>query len=279
MRGDKAYRRRTLNTYYRTNSQDASPSPFKRKHRKSSPRKWLFGLADIILVCLLLAGLIYSLILRPQPKIQANDYSYHSSADYRAGIQPFFKAVKDNNKISFDEAAVVKSIEAKYPEVQNVRVELPFFSPEPTVWLYISKPAFKLSSGAKTYIVDSQGTIVAESKDLPQLTKLVSLNDQSGYPAAIGKPILSSSSVAFINTLSAQAKAAKVPIGQLALPPLALELDLRTQDQPYYVKFFMGGDALTQTGQFLAARQKFSKGQSPPSLYLDVRVNGKVFYK
>ena len=277
-RGQTPYRRRPLNTYYRAKNQESSASPFKRKPSKTNHRKWLFGVADILLVGLLLVGLIYSLLLRPQPRVETNNISYHTAAEYKMGIQPFFQSVKDSNKISFDESAVVKAIQTKFPEVQSARIELPFFSQEPTAWLYVSAPAFKLVSGGKTYIVDSQGIVVAEAASLPKMT-LISLNDQSGYTAQIGKPVLSSASVAFINTVIAQSKKAQVPIAQISLPPLAQEMDLQTKDQPYYIKFYLGGDALSQTGQFLAARQKFSKGQSPPSQYLDVRVSGKIFYK
>jgi len=41
----------------------------------------------------------------------------------------------------------------------------------------------------------------------------------------------------------------------------------------------MGGDALVQTGQFLAARKEFDISKKQPPEYLDVRVSGKIFYK
>jgi hypothetical protein len=63
------------------------------------------------------------------------------------------------------------------------------------------------------------------------------------------------------------------------LPPKAQELDLRASDQSYYVKFYLGGDAMIQTGQYLAARQKFAQTKQQPGEYLDVRVSGKIFYK
>jgi hypothetical protein len=76
----------------------------------------------------------------------------------------------------------------------------------------------------------------------------------------------------------AQTRRAGVPIKSLTFPPLAQELDLATEDQPYFVKFYLGGDPLVQAGTFLAARHQFSSGVKP-SVYLDVRVPGKIFYK
>jgi len=90
---------------------------------------------------------------------------------------------------------------------------------------------------------------------------------------------VSASSAKFINTVIAQSKRANVPIVSFVLPNTAQEVDLRTSDKPYYVKFYLGGDALIQTGQFLAARHQFDATNSQPSEYLDVRVAGKIFYR
>ncbi|MGH7156635.1 MAG: hypothetical protein ACREGG_00760, partial [Candidatus Saccharimonadales bacterium] len=86
-------------------------------------------------------------------------------------------------------------------------------------------------------------------------------------------------SVGFINTVIAECKHSKVPISSLVLPTTPQELDLHTADQPYYVKFYLGGDVLNEAGQFLAARNHFAQTKQSPSQYLDVRVQGKIFYK
>ena len=277
-RGQKTYNRKLLTTYYRSKNPTAPSSPFNKKTPKVRSRKILFGAADIIIVILLLAGLIYSLLLKPQPKLVLSDTAYHSASAYSDQISPLFNGFKNRNKISFDENSVVAAIQKKFPEVQSARVELPFFSEQPTVWLNISKPAFKLVSNG-TFIIDSQGLAVAQASTIPKLSNLVTLSDQSGFRAGVGQQILSSQAVGFINTVIAQCRQAKVSIASFSLPPLAQELDMRTNDAPYFVKFYLGGDALDQTGQFLAARQKFSKAQDTPNQYLDVRVSGKIFYK
>ncbi|MBX4197408.1 hypothetical protein KW801_02530 [Candidatus Saccharibacteria bacterium] len=278
-RGQKAYNRRPLTTYYRSKNQSESASPFKKKTAPRRGRKILFGAADILLIILLLAGLVYSLLLSAQPKLIVRDKSYHSAAAYQKAIEPMFSSLANRNKLSFNENALIKQIQTQFPEVQSARVELPFFSQKPTVWLNISKPAFNLTSGSNSFVIDSAGLAVAKTQELPELKSLVSLNDQSGFPIGLGKQVLASEAVDFINKVIAQSKRAKVPISTLTLPTAAQELDLRTADAPYFVKFYLGGDALTQTGQFLAARQKLSQSGQTPSQYLDVRIAGKIFYK
>jgi hypothetical protein len=63
------------------------------------------------------------------------------------------------------------------------------------------------------------------------------------------------------------------------LPPSAQEIDLYTSDKSYLTKFYLGGDVLQQSGQFLAARNHFKEIGEDPATYLDVRVQGKIFSK
>ncbi len=273
------YKKMPLNSYYRAKADDTVSSPFKKRQPKKNYRKLFLNTIDSVLIVLIVAGLAYSLLLKSSPKITVSDNSYRSTAEYRARILPLFNSIKNRNKISFDETEIVSKIQKIFPEVQAAGIELPFISQVPVVSLTVSPPAFKLLSGSSAYIVDFQGVAVARASQLPHLSPQATLTDQSGYQAADGSRILSSQSVDFINIVLVQARAAKVPVSSLTLPRLAQEMDLRTADQPYYVKFYLGGDAMTQTGQFLAGRKKLIESSQTPGQYLDVRVSGKIFYK
>lgn len=278
-RTPKNYRRTPIANYYRAAKDPTAQSPFRRKQPKTNRRMMLFNIADIILLAIVIIGLIYSLILSHNPAIKADSAQYHSPAVYKTQIATLFSGLKNSNKLTFDESSVVKAIQAKFPEVRSARVELPFFSQQPVVWLNISPPAFSLVNSQSSYLIDTQGVAVARSSDIPTIKNKIVVQDQTSFEVKLGQQILSSDGVALINTVIAQAKQAKVPIAALSLPPRAQELDLRTSDQPYYVRFYLAGDALSQTGQFLAARHQFAKTGKSPSQYLDVRVPGKIFYK
>ncbi|HET6863616.1 MAG TPA: hypothetical protein VFH37_00210 [Candidatus Saccharimonadales bacterium] len=276
-RGTRSYNRTPLTTYYRADK--APNSPFQNRPPKKSPRRYLFGVADLILIVVLIAALVYSLILRAEPAVMASSQAYRTNSQYASLIQTDFSGLSNKNKITFNETSVVNHIQQQFPEVSAARVELPFFSEQPKVRLLVSPPAFKIKSSSKIYIVDEQGMVVTDQYNQRRFADLPTVEDQSGFRASVGKPVLSSTAASFISTVIKQCQRAKVPLAILSLPPVPQEFDLRTKDKPYYVKFYLGGDPNIQSGQYLAARQKFAQAHISPSQYLDVRVAGKIFYK
>lgn len=271
-------RRSPITTYYRNDSPEGE-SPFKRRAPKRNLRKYLFGAADIILVMAVVFGLIYSLIVRPEPKLIANSQSFHSLEDYRKGAADQLGRVGNRNKITFNEQTIAKNLQKQFPEISDVQIELPLFSQRPTIRLTISAANFYLNSQGKSYIIDSAGRAVAYASSLPSIKGLPVVQDNSGFKTSLGQQVLSAESVTFINNVIAQCQHAGINIGSMSLPAVPQELDLRTTDQSYYVKFYLGGDLLEQAGQFLASRNHFDQTHQPPSQYLDVRVPGKIFYK
>jgi len=267
-----------LSKYYRAERTGAA-SPFVRKPVSKNRRRLLLGFLDILLILFLLFGLGYSLALNARPKVIVSDSSFHPPSVYTAVVAAQLRQFKNRTKMTFDEQGVTLQLQKQFPEISNVQIELPFFSEQATVRLTIAQPSFKLVSRGTSYIVGTNGEIVATSADLPNVKNLATVYDQSGFNASVGKPVLSSGSTGFIRTVVAECQRFKVPIASLVLPTTPQELDLRTTDQPYYVKFNLDGDALNEVGQFLAARHRFAQTNQTPSQYLDVRVEGKIFYK
>jgi len=233
----------------------------------------------VALVIVLVGCLIYSLILKPEPKIVATSLAYRPVGDYASAAQAQLKSPKNRTKLTIDEQAITSRLKRQFSEIQVASVGLPIFGQKPVINLDIAPPSFILNSDSQRYIVDNAGVAVALASSLPNLKSLPVIDDQSGFSAQVGHQALSSSSVAFINQLVAQAKLSKVPISTITLPALAQELDIRTSDKPYFTKFYLGGDASVQIGQFLAARHQFASTHVDPADYLDVRVSGKIYYK
>lgn len=271
--------RAPLTTYYRSEKPDPDSSPFKKRTPKKNRRKLFVRSVDVLMIAALIFLFAYGLVLQPDPKVIINSNAFHSTAQYKAQAVPQLGTLRNRNKITFDEQGTVRALQSSFPEISTAQIELPFFSETPTIRLYIATPSFKLTNSTGVYIVDSDGVIAAKAADLPKLSKLQTVTDQSGFETSVGKRVLSAQSVGFINTVIAQCERAGVPLSNLTLPAIAQQVDVRTADQPYYTKFYLGGDALLQSGQFLAARHQFAVNHQTPSQYLDVRVSGKIFYK
>jgi hypothetical protein len=274
-------RRPAMSTYYRSGAQaNDKPSPFeKRSIRSKRGKKLLIKIADLLAVALLIFLVIHSLIVSNDAKVIASDTSYHTQTNYQDSAKHYIKSLRNRNKVTFDTAAIVRSYQNDYPEVKATSVELPIFSQKPVIRLQISEPSFFLRSGDKEYLIDASGRAVAYSYQYPKVKGLPIIIDQSGFTIKKGQPVLSDDNIAFIKAVLAHCVSNGVKVQSITLPASASEMDLRTSDRPYFVKFYLGGDSAVQIGQFLAARHQFDQKNSQPTEYLDVRVGGKVFYK
>lgn len=269
-------RHRSSLTYYRSAGARES-SPFKKAPRPR--RRVISRVMDFVILAAVLAGAIYSLIIRPEPKVVLSSAVYRPASVYRETAAESFRSLGNRNKLTLNENAVTENLQKKFPEITRAVVELPIFSQTPTLRLTIAHPKLVLNSQDVDYIVNSRGIVVAKKENLPGIKDAAHIIDQSGFKARVGQQVLSSKEVNFIETVLAQSSRAKVPIASLTLPAQAMELDVRTSDKSYFVKFYLGGDALVQAGQFLAARQQFDQAGTQPAQYLDVRVPGKIYYK
>jgi len=267
--------------YYRSRSKgDFAASPFEKRRIKKIKFGSFFSKGfDVFLVCAIGAGLLYSLFVSPNAAVLTSSEVYHKTAVYQAAANRQLTNIKDRNKLTFDEASLIHNLQSIFPEIKQASVELPLFGQKPKIRLNISAPALFIDSRKQKYVVDNSGRAVALVTDLPHIHNLTVVEDQTGFTMSAGKQVLSSDSAGFINSLIAQCRLAKVPVAALILPPRAQEIDLRTSDRSYYVKFYLGGDPVLQSGQFLAARHNFDQTNHQPSEYLDVRVSGKVYFK
>ncbi|MEK7561713.1 MAG: hypothetical protein AAB541_02525 [Patescibacteria group bacterium] len=255
-------------------------SPFQKRPPPKKSSKQLFGrFMDVLMLIVIGAGLIFFLTLKPRPQTIVSSNAYHPSTVYEAAANKAFETLRNRSKLTLDERGIIAALKVQFPEIDTVKIKLPIFSQIPTLWLGIAAPTFNFSSNDKLYVVGSNGVITGLSSQLTGASKLPSVIDQSGFAAEPGKQVLGTEVIAFINTLLAQCQRAGVKVASLTLPAAAQELDLRVQNQPYFVKFYLGGDVLSQAGQYLAAKHKFDTEDLQPEQYLDVRVAGKIYYK
>ena len=271
-----------ITKYYRSGQSDSTSTDTNRRTRQIVAavfKRWLRRFASLALLAAILLAVVYSLLVSPQPKVESNSTAYRPLTAYQQASSDLLNSFKNRNKVSLDEQGIADQLQTKFPEIITVSTELPLFGQQPLIHIRVAEPAVYLNSAGRTFIIDSQGRAVAEAYQLPQIKGLPTLNDQSGFAVTNGSRVLNAPTVTFIGQLIAQTKQAKIPLSSLVLPSAPQQLHIRIADQPYYVKFYLGGDPLQQIGQFIAARNRFNTTGVGPTEYLDVRVQGRVFYK
>lgn len=231
------------------------------------------------MIVAVLAAIVYSLIVSTNPKIELDSEIYHPISVYHQAAAAGLNSFHNRNKLTFNDKDLILSLKKQFPEISSVSVDLSLFGKTPKLKFTIAAPSFFINSRGVNYVVDSEGVAVDRSTAFPKIKSLPIIIDQTGFSSKGGTQVLSTQAVRFINAVINQAKHARIPIASMTLPALAQELDLRTTDRGYFVKFYLGGDPLVQTGQFLAARHQFDQTGAQPSQYLDVRVPGKVYFK
>jgi hypothetical protein len=170
----------------------------------------------------------------------------------------------------------------QFPELSSVSVTLPLFSKRPIVYIQTTQPALTLAARDGSFIIGANGKALLRADQLPSTNKLSipQVNDQSGLEVKVNQQALSSVDVSFIQTVVGQLAARHFTVASMVLPAGASELDVKLDGQPYTVKFNLeSGDARQQAGTFLATQSKLASQHITPAEYIDVRVDGRAYYK
>lgn len=193
-------------------------------------------------------------------------------------------SVWNRNKLTVNTDGISHQLLKEFPELSDVSVTLPLLSKRPTVYVQTAQPALVLVSVNGSFILDTDGKALLNAADLQAQSrqKLPLVTDQSGLDVTLNQQALPSDNVSFIRTVAAELAARHVGISAMVLPRGTSELDVHISNQPYFVKFNLqsgSGDAREQAGTFLATQSQLQRQNVTPSQYIDVRVDGRAYYK
>jgi hypothetical protein len=244
-----------------------------------------FGLLIVIIVAAV--SLVNILMVTSDPNIvllDKNQVGYlHSTREYQQAAQKLFKgSFTNNNKITINTSAISLALEKEFPELSNVTIKLPLIDHNPIVYLEPNKPLLALSvNGGLVYAVDSAGLALgAINNTVVTSLHLILVQDQGTIDIQAGQPILPSNTVSFIQTIVYQLSQKQLTISKLVMPAGENELDMYLVGQSYFVKFNLADSSpLQEVGTFLAVRQNLQQQGIAPSQYIDVRVDGRAYYK
>lgn len=258
------------------------PTRFQRLRKHSG---WLAGFV------LLLGLVIYQLQLSTVPKVvslaDSSDVPFlQDSKVYQTAARDMFaESAANRNKLTVNAGGIAKRLQQRFPELQSVSVSLPILGSTPTVYVRPAEPAMVLAATNGTFVVGENGRALAEATAGTNLSRLhiPSVTDQSGLGVKVGAQVLPRSATAFISTVSTQLASQKITVQSMTLPAAAGELDVYIAGKPYFAKFNVEkastDNALQQVGTLMAVLKRLDREGRAPAQYIDVRLDGRAYYK
>ncbi|HVC36584.1 MAG TPA: hypothetical protein VNE40_04070 [Candidatus Dormibacteraeota bacterium] len=249
---------------------------------------WLQRIGFLIGTLILIVGLVNVLVISSPPRIDLENSP--SSQFFMRNILVYQKSASDamarsfwnNNKITLNTAGIAQELKSKFPEIADATISLPIFGHKPIIYIEPNQLAFILSASNGNFVIGQNGAALFARQSLPTKNKLnlLTLTDQSNLRIQVGQSAFPSSQVNFIQEVIAELRSRGVQISNLTLPAAASELDAHLQGLPYIVKFnLQNNDPRQQAGTFLAVKAHLDSAHISPTQYIDVRVDGRAYYK
>ena len=244
---------------------------------------WILLIAASIL-------LLSSLNLNTDPRLvtlspRQDSYLLHSQTVYQQGVVSLLSgSIWNHTKLTIQTKSVSNQLQQKFPELSQVSITLPLLGHRPVIYLTFARPALILTSGNNGFVLDDTGKVLVPVSQLPADSHLTlpTVSNQTGLSPAVGKFALTSSEVQFVQAVLIELNRRQIGTTSVALTAGGDELDVYIKGQPYFVKFntqMSVQDARQQAGTFIAVQNKLQSENITPSQYIDVRVEGRAYYK
>lgn len=258
------------------------------EHARAASRYWRqrFGLGVLLVTGLIC--LVYVSTLSTQPRIvvlasPSSPVVLQDAAVYQsAANQILGSSIFNRNKITVNTTDLAVRMQAEFPELASVQVSLPLLTHRVTLNISNAQPVMLLATSNGSYALDASGTALLTGSQLSALSSLSLplVTDQSSIHVVLRKQALTSDNVQFILNVLAQLHSHKLSVYSSVLPASSSELDIRLTGQPYFIKFNLASNSgRQQVGTLLAVYDRLTAQQITPGEYIDVRVDGRAYYK
>jgi hypothetical protein len=284
-------------SYYAGNSSSNSLGDNKTKQREvnkdsktdndsSNPRAiGKISLIIIILFILFIAG--DTIWLNSTAKIVILNNNLNKSITLKPNIyadkvnKALSSSLLNHTKVSINTIKIEDVLKNQFPELSSASVVLPILGHTPAIYLQITQPAVLLKNDNKIFVLDSGGKAITDSTkaETQFLSTLPVVQDQTNSNIILNKQVLSTNDINFVRFVAEQLSFKKITISYQTLLVNTRELDVGISNPSYFIKFNLEEDVREQVGSFLATRDSLKKSNVIPTSYMDVRVQGKVYYK
>lgn len=275
--------------YSYSSLRSAQDRPLNRGEEKPSSQagesRKVSRIINILILLFILGSAAYLSVLEPnaQVKISGEKIYPREKSSYEAKVNEFMgQSVLNRNKLTFNEAKLAARIKQEFPEVNTIKVGAPLMRHRPVVEVTLAKPAARLVTKDKIYILDSEGRALFEESQASAALDtdgLMTINDASGHDISLGRPALTQAQIGFINEVIGQTSAKGLKPQSFALSEGGTAVDVRFEDIGYFVKFSFYSEPRQSSGAFLALYEQISASGPVPQQYVDLRIPDKAFIR
>jgi|GEM_PF-535498 len=252
----------------------------RQRQRRRSRRLMAVGMI-LAAMCLLYLNHISSFTI----DFAANPAKRPSTTPYVATAKEFaHSGLASQFTPSMNGRELAAYIMARHKEVASVQVSRGLFDKSPHLKLTLRKPVlmWQTKRDPNAFYVDASGTSFAFN-GYGTDQSLVRIDDESGVPAELGVPVVSSRQISFLGQLVGQvAQSSKdtVVITRIVFPSTSTkEIDVYLKDRKFFAKVYLERSARAQAEEIVNGLAYFESKKIAPADYIDVRVAERIYYK
>ncbi len=242
--------------------------------------------AVIAIVLLLLANTTLSGV---SVRVKGSEYPYRENEQYSAKIYSIMKQnILYRTKFLTSSTKLETEIKQSFPEVESAVVVIPLAGTKLQVTLDVAAPLVRLMrSGNELAVISSAGVVTqtgssdeinATFSSLPSLSVV-------GAQVTVGQQLLTQEEIDLLRLLILEfdgSSAARPTFVSAEYDIQKREIKARFKDKSYYAKLTPEREVRVQVGSLVTALKALSDQAqqiAPPSEYIDVRVDDRLFMR
>lgn len=246
----------------------------------SSRRSLKAGLVALLLLALVSGFLLSHSLAFANLSVPANAAQAGAPSALRNTLRDYVNGhPAEAFAISLNEQRAAEFLQTHgHPEVAGLNTSISWIGFNDTIAVDFRRPIALWQMNNETYYVDKRG-VVFQHYQGPKPS--LEIKDTSGYIAELARQdmLASRQFISYVGQLAGELRRIGVnPIQQVVIPPVVRQVNIYIQGRDYEIRVNTSRDPESQAQDIKHAIQYFEKQGISPE-YIDVRVEGKAFYK
>ena len=255
-------------------------SPRAHAHHLSKKRnKIVMKLVLIIGLILTTYLLVSMLIAQVSVRRSSNDYTISASkaTEYENQIDAYLSSSPlQRFHPSLNEAALLTYLQKSHPEISSSSIELSGDLGKTQAIIGVRKPVARWTINGKDEFVDKQGVVFSYNA---YATPPIEIQDRNKIAASSENIVASSRFLAFVGTIVGDMREQGYTVTKASIPPLTTrQIEIQLKGVSHVLKMTIERSVGEQTEDAVRITKYLQKKSLSPK-YVDVRVQGRAFYK